>query len=117
MSTKAIDRAKAHFKQLTDDPQVIPVPEWDEEGESFLIYATPLTLQERMKLNRGQANPLEMTADMIIMKAKDKDGNPHFTREDKPDLMRSVDADILARIAKQLVGASDAELVEDAEKN
>lgn len=117
MTMKAIDRAKAHFKHLVDEPKTIRVPEWDDEGEEFVVYATPLTLQERVRLNKHAANPIEMTAELLIFKAKDKDGKPLFGKEDKPDLMRAVDADVIARIAKQIIGASDDDLVEEAEKN
>jgi hypothetical protein len=117
MANKAIERAKAHFKQLTDEPKQIRVPEWEDEGEEFVIYATPLTLQERVRLNKHASNPIEMTAELVILKAKDKEGNSLFSKEDKPDLMRSVDADVIGRIAKHIIGSSDEEMVEETEKN
>lgn len=117
MSIKAIERAKAHFKNLVDEPKQIRVPEWDDEGEEFTVYCTPLTLQERVRLNKHGSSPIEMTAELLILKAKDKEGKALFSKEDKPDLMRSVDADVIARVAKQIIGSSDEELVEEAEKN
>jgi hypothetical protein len=115
--TKAIERAKAHFKQLLDEPKVIRVPEWDDESSEFTIFCTPLTLNERMRLNKFSANGVEMTAELIIMKAKDKDGNAHFTKEDKPELMRSVDSNVLGRIGKLMIGEDQDAAVEEAEKN
>lgn len=117
MTIKAIDRAKAHFKNLVDEPKQIRVPEWDEEGEEFIVYCTPLTLQERTKLGRFSGNQPEMAAELLILKAKDKEGNLLFSRQDKPELMRNVDSDVIARIAKIMVGDSDGVLVEEAEKN
>jgi uncharacterized protein (UPF0128 family) len=114
---KAIERAKSHFKRLVDEPKTISVPEWAEEGEEFIIYSTPLTLNERVKLNRHANNTIEMGVEMLIMKAKDKDGNLLFSKEDKPEMMRAVDATVVARIAQHIAGVSDDELVEEAEKN
>ena len=117
MTVKAIDRAKAHFKRLTDEPKAIRVPEWDAEDGEFTLYSTPLTLQERAKLARYASNKHEMGAELLIMKAHDKQGKPIFTREDKIDLMRSVDADVIGKIIQVIVGGDDNVLVEEAEKN
>lgn len=118
MTVNAIERAKAHFKQLVDEPTAIRVPEWDDKQEGeFIIYSTPVTMEQRARLNRFSANTVEMTVELIIMKAKDKDGNPHFTKEHKKDLMCNVDADVLGRIAKKIIGASIDEMAEEAEKN
>jgi hypothetical protein len=114
---KAIDRARGHYTRLTADPKKIRVPEWEDEGEEFYIHATPLTLNERAKLGKFAKNQQEMAAELLILKAKDAEGQPLFTREDKQDIMRSVSADVVARISKEIVGLGDAEIVEDAEGN
>lgn len=115
---KAIERAKAHFKSLVEEPKTIRVPEWEDEGgEEFIIYSTPLTLQERARLYKHSSNQFEMGVEVLIMKAKDKAGNPLFTKEDKQDMMRNVDANVVARISKHIVGISDDEMLEEAEKN
>lgn len=119
MTIKAIDRAKAHYKRLVDEPSIINVPEWsdDSENEPFEIYFTPLTLEDRIRLNKHASNSLEMAAEILILKAKDKNGAALFLKEDKVDLKRFVDSAVLARIAKQLAGITEEELFEEAEKN
>lgn len=114
---KAIERVKAHYQRLVDAPKQIRVPEWDAEDDEFIIYATPLTLQERTSLQRFAKNSNEMSAELIIMKAKDKEGERLFSKEDKPDLMRNASSGVLARIAKEIFGQSDDELFAEAEKN
>ena len=44
-----------------------------------------------------------MFADVLILKAEDKEGKKLYTLEDKPTLMRSVDPEIVARIAQQIL--------------
>jgi len=114
---KAIERAKAHYERLAAEPKQIPVPEWAEEGEEFIIYATPLTLQERASLQRFAKNNMEMSAELLILKAKDSEGKKLFGKEDKPDLMRNTSSGVIARIAQEIVGASDEEILADSEKN
>lgn len=116
---KAIERAKAHFKGLLDEPIEIAVPEWSLDGDDFKVYATPLTLQDRVVLTRNNPNPVEMAANILILKAKDKNGDPLFTKEDKGDLMRSSDSAVIKRIADAIVEGSNADdaTVEAAEKN
>jgi hypothetical protein len=114
---KLIENAKAHYRRLVDEPKEIHVPEWGEDGAPAVIYVTPMTLNERAKLNRFVKNNMEMAAEVLILKAKDKDGSALFTKEDKPDLMRSVDSAVIARIAEEIVGGDEETLVEEAEKN
>lgn len=114
---KAIDRARAHYERLAAEPKKIPVPEWAEEGEEFYIYAKPLTLNERAKIARFSKNPQEMAAELLILKATDEKNEPLFSKEDKFELMRSVASDVVARITTEIVGATDEEVVEEAEKN
>lgn len=115
-----IDRAKAHYKALTDEPKSIRVPEWDEErGEKpCIIYYTPLTLQQRKRAEQASGGQKhELAVEILIMKALDKEGKPQFSKADKPDIMRGVDAAVVERVTLEMVGASDSELVEEAEKN
>lgn len=114
---RLIDRATSHFKELLDAPRKLHVPEWDEGDDKAVVYFTPLTLQERGKLSRISKDNHEAAAEMLILKAKDKDGNPLFTREDKLALMKKVDSSIIARIAKEMCGDTDEELLEQAEGN
>ena len=101
---KFIDRAKSHFESL--GVQSLEVEEWkDEDGNPSTIYWNPITLSEKNKLFKksDNLNDVGILADIVIMKAIDKDGNKLFTLEDKIGLMHKVDSDVLSRIATSMV--------------
>ena len=109
---KIIDRAKGHFESL--GVQFIEVPEWkDEDGKPTVIYWNPITLSEKNKLFKksDNLNDVSILADIVVMKAIDKDGNKIFTLEDKLSLMHKVDSDVLSRIATEMVKAINPEEV------
>ena len=71
---KLIDRAKSHFESL--GIQSIEIPEWkDEAGNPSVIYWNPITLSEKNKLFKksDNLNDVGILADIIVMKAIDKD--------------------------------------------
>ena len=101
---KLIDSAKSHFESL--GIQSIEVEEWkDEAGNPSVIYWNPITLSEKNKLFKksDNLNDVSILADIVVMKAIDKDGNKLFTLEDKIGLMHKVDSDVLSRIATSMV--------------
>ena len=101
---KFIDRAKSHFESL--GVQHIEVPEWkDEAGNPSVIYWNPITLSEKNKLFKKSENlsDVSILADILVMKALDKDGNKLFTLEDKIALMHKVDSDVLSKVATAMV--------------
>ena len=109
---KIIDRAKGHFESL--GVQFIEVPEWkDEDNKPTVIYWNPITLSEKNKLFKksDNLNDVSILADIVVMKAIDKDGNKIFTLEDKLALMHKVDSDVLSRIATEMVKAINPEEV------
>ena len=74
-----IDIAKSHFENL--GTQSIEVPEWkDEDGKPTVLYWNPITLSEKNKLLRKSdtLNDVSLLADVLLMKALDKDGNKVF---------------------------------------
>jgi hypothetical protein len=110
-----IDRAKSHFESL--GTQSIEVPEWkDDDGKPTIIYWNPITLSEKNKLFKKSDNlsDVSILADILIMKALDKDGNKVFTLEDKIPLMHKVDSDVLSRLATSMVQAIS---VDEVKKN
>ena len=110
-----IDRAKSHFESL--GTQSIEVPEWkDDDGKPTIIYWNPITLSEKNKLFKKSDNlsDVSILADILIMKALDKDGNKVFTLEDKIALMHKVDSDVLSRLATAMVQAIS---VDEVKKN
>jgi len=107
-----LDIAKSHFENL--GIQSIEVPEWkDENGNPSVIYWNPITLSEKNKLFKKSDNMLDagILADILVMKALDKDGNKLFKAEDKLALMHKVDSDILSRVATSMVQAINPEEV------
>jgi hypothetical protein len=99
-----IDSAKAHFESL--GVQSIEVPEWkDEHGNPSKIYWNPINLYEKNLLFRKSDNMSDVSilADILVMKALDKDGNKLFKAEDKLALMYKVDSDVLSRVATAMV--------------
>tara|TARA_Y100001970_G_C13827694_1_gene648128 strand:- start:332 stop:673 length:342 start_codon:yes stop_codon:yes gene_type:complete len=103
---KLIDRAKSHFESL--GVQSIEIEEWkDEAGNPSIIYWNPINLSEKNKLFKksDNMNDVSILADILIMKAIDKDGKKLFTIEDKIPLMHKVDSDVLSRIATEMVKA------------
>jgi len=107
----AIDQAVSHFKNLNDDPKVIEVEEWGEDGKPLLIYYTPFTIGERRKLlKNSQGDEMLIGIYTLIMKALDGSGENIFTLEHKKRLLDHVDSDVVARVAAEILGVGDADL-------
>jgi hypothetical protein len=103
---KVIDRAKSHFESL--GVQNVSVPEWkDDDGNATVIYWNPITLSEKNKLFKksDNLNDVGILADVVVMKALDKDGKKMFTLEDKLALLHKVDSDVLSRLATAMIQA------------
>ena len=101
---KLIERAKSHFESL--GVQSIEVEEWaDEDGKPSIIYWNPITLAEKNKLFKASnnLNDVSILADVVIMKAIDKDGKKLFSIEDKILIMNKVDSDVLSKVATAMV--------------
>ena len=99
-----LDNARSHFENI--GVQSIEVPEWkDENGNPSIIYWNPINLYEKNVLFKksGSMSDVSILADILLMKALDKDGNKIFKAEDKLALMYKVDSDIVAKIANAMV--------------
>jgi hypothetical protein len=82
------------------------VAEWkDENGKPVILYWNPITLLEKNRLLKKSdtLNDIAILADVLVMKALDKDGKKVFKLEDKQTLMNSADPNILQRIAQKMV--------------
>tara|TARA_Y100000114_G_C11561152_1_gene231866 strand:- start:243 stop:584 length:342 start_codon:yes stop_codon:yes gene_type:complete len=104
-----IDRAKSHFEGL--GVQSIEIEEWkDDDGRPTIVYWNPITLAEKKKLfaNSNSLNDIGILADIVILKAMDKDGNKIFKSEDKFDILHNVDSDVLAKISTAMVQVTSA---------
>tara|TARA_Y100000004_G_C8792090_1_gene359680 strand:- start:364 stop:705 length:342 start_codon:yes stop_codon:yes gene_type:complete len=99
-----LDNARSHFENL--GVQSIEVPEWkDENGNPSVIYWNPINLYEKNILFKksGTMTDVSVLADILVMKALDKDGNKLFKAEDKLALMYKVDSDVVAKVANAMV--------------
>ena len=106
-----LDKAKEHFQAI--DRKIIYVPEWDQT-----IYSKPLTLADKRILTRNtKPDDVTMFADVLILKAEDKEGKKLYTLENKQTLMRSVDPEIVARIAQQILDVIPIEEWEKKNQN
>ena len=113
-----IDRVKSHFETL--QTITIEVPEWkDEAGNPSIFYSEPLTLEEKNIIFKKSNNFQDLTVlvDLLIMKlqVKDEKGNlkKAFKLEDKFELRRNADSNVIATISNKILAESS---LEEAEK-
>ena len=113
-----IDRVKSHFETL--QTTVIEVPEWkDEAGNPSVFYSEPLTLEEKNIIFKKSNNfqDLNVLVDLLVMKlqVKDEKGNlkKAFKLEDKFELRRKADSNVIAGIANKILADTS---YEEAEK-
>lgn len=107
-----IDRVKAQFESL--GIKKIEVAEWGEEGKPLIIYCTPFTLAEKRNLFKGAKNDdLGVLVDAIVLKAKNSDGEKIFKLDDKQVLLNNADANVIARVATEMLNGIS---YEEAEK-
>ena len=107
-----IDRVKAQFESL--GIKKIEVSEWGEEGKPLIIYCSPFTLGEKRNLFKGAKNDdLGVLVDAIVLKGKDSEGNKIFKLDDKLTLLNNADANVIARVATEMLNSVS---YEDTEK-
>ncbi len=112
-----LERAKQHFAaKLSGEMGCVEVPEWSEDPNNPLkIYWRPMSLADRNKIYKYvQEGSLESMAEMLILRARDADGNRLFRPVHKTELMRHVDPDVISRICEAMSGEMEA--VDDVEK-
>ena len=98
-----LEQAKEHFKAI--DRKIIDVPEW-----KITIYAKPLTLADKRILTRNtKPDDVTLFADVLFLKAEDKEGKKLYSLEDKQTLMRSVDPEVVARVAQDILSVVPVE--------
>ena len=98
-----LEKAKEHFKAI--DRKLSEVPEW-----GITVYAKPLTLADKRILTRNtKPDDVTLFADVLILKAEDKEGKKLYSLEDKQTLMRSVDPEVVARVAQDILSVIPVE--------
>ena len=113
-----IDRVKTHFDSLQTIS--IEVPEWkDDAGNPSIFYSEPLTLEEKNIIFKKSNifTDLTVLVDLLIMKlqVKDEKGNlkKAFKLEDKFELRRKADSNVIASVANKILADTS---FEEAEK-
>jgi hypothetical protein len=109
-SASIIGRATDHYKQKP--LRRIEIPEWGDDEGPLVVFAEPFTLRDQAKIATVTKNQpeSEVLAELLIMKLIDEDGNKIFTVEDKHALRTQVDAQVVARIATQVMGVDEGSL-------
>ncbi|MEP1934949.1 MAG: hypothetical protein ABJJ37_27055 [Roseibium sp.] len=103
----AIKAVVAHYN--ANRGASIDVPEWSETKEPFKVYFDPITPIERKNVfgeNSGIFDN-ESCVDLLILKAKNKDGEKLFSDADRHDLQTKSDGAIIGRVAMQMALPTD----------
>ncbi len=98
-----INRATAHY--AAQERLIISVPEWGEPDNPLEIHVLPMTMAEvnmMSKIASKKASNIEQAANIIVVKAKDKDGKRLFTVTDRDKLMQEADYRVVSRIAEKI---------------
>jgi hypothetical protein len=85
-------------------------------GEEFEFWMSPLTLAERAKAQKQakSEDATDFALQLLVTKARDKNGVPMFTQGDLADLRNSLPASLVESLMLMLVG--EQELDEDEEE-
>lgn len=100
---RVIDRATAHY--ASQERLIIAVPEWGEGDVPLEIHVFPMTMAEvnmMQKIASKKASNIEQAANIIVVKAKDIDGNRLFKVTERDKLMQESDYRIVSRIAEKI---------------
>jgi len=98
-----INRATAHY--ASQERLVISVPEWGDDNGPLEIHVMPMTMAEVNMIGKvasKKASNIEQAANIIVVKAKDKDGKRLFTIADRDKLMQEADYRVVSCIAEKI---------------
>ena len=93
------DVISEHWKSLLG--QSIEVAEWSDGDNKTIIHFDPVTLEERQGIAEFTGG--EMLVEVIILKAKNEEGQKLFSKADKPKLMKAASAAVIVRIANLIL--------------
>lgn len=107
---KLIETAVSHFSAKTI--REIHVEEWDTT-----LYAKPLSLEDKSKwLSRADGDTADYMINAVIFGLTDGNGDKVFDFGDKVKLRRSVDPEVISKLASFVLETQGA-TEEDREKN
>jgi hypothetical protein len=93
----------------------LAVPEWSTLDHNFTIYFTPITPAEEDAIRARDPKPgAEYNVSVLILKARDAQGQPLFQWGDKHSLMTSCDYLTIIRLVNEM---SRTLSPDDAKKN
>ena len=99
---------------------MIEVPEWpDEDGHPTKIFFRPvLNFLEQEEITQlvDQGKKMEAIVRTLILRARDSEGKSLFRKDQRVELMRQCDPEVIARIVTEMSEASTIDL-EEIEKN
>ena len=103
---RALDQLKAAVS-MKPQRKSIELP----NGSEFVFWATPVTLAERAKAQKQSKSDsaTDFALQMLVMKARDEDGQLLFTVGDIPELRNTLPADLMEDLMLQLVERSAEE--------
>jgi hypothetical protein len=94
---RAIDLLKAESNMSEPVRHVMKFP----SGAELPIFTTPVTLAQRKMAARNAGDPddqLAINLQLLVLKAKDENGQPLFTAGELPELRNAVDAGLVAEL-------------------
>lgn len=98
-----IDQATNHY--TNQEKLIISVPEWSTKDNPLQIHVFPMTMAEVnmiQRISKKDSSNIEHAANIIVIKARDADGNRLFKLEDKDTLMQKTDYRVIARIVEAI---------------
>ena len=92
-----LDIGKRHFRsRLAGGPEPLYIPQWD-----VTVYIKPavnlLEMSEVLQLSR-EGKTAEAMCLTLMQRVRDADGNPHFRKMQKTEMLRDLDPDVLSFI-------------------
>ena len=98
-----IENVTTHYAE--QQRLVIQVPEWGKNGVPLEVHVFPMTMSDvnnMQKIASKKASNIEQAANIIVVKAKDKDGKRLFALADRDKLLNQADWRVVSRIAEQI---------------
>lgn len=102
---------KSHWAAVSGTPASFEIPEIQIDGQPLTIHHTPLTLAEKGRvIDAKEKGGLEWMAELIILKATDKDGNRLFDVTHRKLLNHQLPSEITEYIALRIMNHNGATL-------
>lgn len=108
-----LENAVKHFGESADQTMhSIDVPEWDETIY-FKSVSAMNGLQYDKYIKSAQEQNFSALVDVLILRARDKDGLKMFKGPDKKLLMGQVSPDVITRIVTQMTSVDNTDEAEE----